>query len=187
MGLSAIPYLFHTGLRTPGRWGNKTKGIKIFSILVKCIHVWFVLARVDCWLIGHVITLFWSWCDLVCHDKQWFLNNEGNIFWKICAIKLLCITFQDFPKTRSLVIFFWFKRPCIIVDSRRHSRGKYWPPLHEAKVKFPAVCCFALTRPHGVTCRKTYMWLIKETIFAEIVLKVNHINPLNTELNPICQ
>ena len=63
-----------------GEGGNKAKGINIFSILVKCIHVWFDLARGDCWLIPRVITLFWSVCDLVCHDKQWFLNNEGDIF-----------------------------------------------------------------------------------------------------------
>ena len=132
MGLSAIPSLFHTGLRKPGGGeggGNKTKGINIFSILVKCIHVWFDLTRGECWLIPHVITLFWSWCDLVCHDKQGFLNNDGNIFERlefyICAIKLSGIMFQDFPKTRSPVLFFWFIRPCILVDNRCHYRGKY--------------------------------------------------------------
>jgi hypothetical protein len=165
MGLCAIPCLFHTGSRTPGEGrrgrGNKTKEINIFSILVKCIHVWCVFARGDCLAntpcnYSLLVLVQFS----ICQDKQWFLNNEGNIFERrnfTFAQLNVCVLCFSISRKREALFCLDYKAVYSGRYSTSFSREILNPPPHKAIVKFPAVCCYALTRPHGVTCRKTYM------------------------------
>jgi hypothetical protein len=86
-------------------WGNRTKGINIFSVLAKCIHVWFDLARGNFWLIRRVIAVFWTWCD---GDNQWLLNYEGNIFeirsFTLAQLNFFALYFRITDQPRGLLV-----------------------------------------------------------------------------------